>query len=146
MTIARPTRSSGRTVAEAMVTVPKLLPGNISRSDLDTFFVDDHVHAALLTDERTLITVILRDDLAKAAPEREPRSLGDLGGRVVHPEMSLESAWAAMRARRQRRLAVVDRHGVLLGLLCLKKSGDGFCTDAGVASRQASMIRDMRAK
>ena len=146
MTIARPTRSSDRTVAEAMVTVPKLLPGNISRTELDAFFVDDHVHAALLIDGRTLITVILRDDLATAAPEREPRLLGDLGRRTVHPEMSLEAAWAAMRAHHQRRLAVVDRGGGLLGLLCLKRSGDGFCTDAGIASRQASNIRDMRAK
>ena len=146
MTIARPTRSSDRTVAEATVTVPKLLPGTISRTELDTFFANDHVHAALLMDGRTLVTVILRDDLAKAASEREPRSLGALGCRIVHPQMSLEAAWAAMRARHQRRLAVVDRNGVLLGLLCLKRSGDGFCTDAGIASRQASLIRDMRAK
>jgi len=38
----------------------------------------------------------------------------------------------------RRRLAVVDDGGVLVGLLCLKRTGRGFCSDLDVASRAAS--------
>jgi hypothetical protein len=41
-----------------------------------------------------------------------------------------------MRQQGRRRLAVVDADGALLGLLCLKASGDGFCSDDGIASRR----------
>ena len=34
------------------------------------------------------------------------------------------------------RLAVVDPHGVLLGLLCLKRSRRGFCSAEDVAARE----------
>jgi hypothetical protein len=40
-----------------------------------------------------------------------------------------------MIAGGQRRRAVVDDEGRLLGLLCLKASGRGFCADADVAAR-----------
>jgi len=47
-----------------------------------------------------------------------------------------------MQAAGQRRAAVVDGDGLLLGLLCLKHHGGGFCTDAGVASRRAARRSD----
>lgn len=36
---------------------------------------------------------------------------------------------------RSRRLAVIDDHGMLLGLLCLKRTGLGFCSDTDVQAR-----------
>ena len=41
----------------------------------------------------------------------------------------------AMLAAGGRRLAVVDHRLRLLGLLCLKRSGLGFCSDRDVAAR-----------
>ena len=56
--------------------------------------------------------------------------------------VAAEDARRAMQASGDRRLAVVEDDGRLLGLLCLKRSGDGFCTDAGVAERRAArMVR-----
>jgi hypothetical protein len=45
------------------------------------------------------------------------------------------ATWAGMVARGRRRLAVVDDRGLLVGLLCLKRSGRGFCSAADVAAR-----------
>lgn len=36
------------------------------------------------------------------------------------------------------RSTVSDHRGQLLGLLCLKRNGAGFCSDGGIASRAAS--------
>jgi hypothetical protein len=41
----------------------------------------------------------------------------------------------AMIASGQRRAAVVSPDGRLLGLLCLKASGTGFCSDQDVRAR-----------
>jgi hypothetical protein len=40
-----------------------------------------------------------------------------------------------MRRAGRRRLAVTSEDGRLLGLLCLKASGRGFCSDEDVAAR-----------
>jgi hypothetical protein len=56
----------------------------------------------------------------------------------VDPLDPLEAARSHLVATGQRRLAVVDRAGTLLGLLCLKRTGDGFCSDRDVASRAAA--------
>ena len=62
-----------------------------------------------------------------------------LHARCVGPGTDLVEAWNVMRSHGRRRLAVVDRSGHLLGLLCLKRSGRGFCSDAGVAARAAEV-------
>jgi len=122
-------------VAQAMVANPKVLGPGVSRSDLDQLFADDHVHAALVIDHGRLITVIQRTDLEDSLPDADPCSLGTLTGRVVAPDAPLAAVHARMRQEQQRRLAVIDQSGRLLGLLCLKKSGTGFCSDADVQSR-----------
>jgi len=43
-----------------------------------------------------------------------------------------------MQRTGRRRLAVVDGEGRLVGLLCLKASGSGFCSNEDVASRKRS--------
>jgi CBS domain-containing protein len=123
-------------VARAMVTSPKVFGPRLSRSDLDQLFTDDHVHAALVVDNGRLITVIQRTDLEESLPDADPCSLGTLTGRVVAPDAPLAAVHARMRQERRRRLAVIDESGRLLGLLCLKKSGTGFCSDGDVRSRE----------
>jgi hypothetical protein len=56
---------------------------------------------------------------------------------VTRPDVDVEEVRLAMLAARHRRLAVVGAEGELLGLLCLKRSGSGFCSDEDVAARAA---------
>ena len=63
---------------------------------------------------------------------------GSRGERVVSPGANLATVTQAMVALELRRLAVVDDHGQLVGLLCRKGSGRGFCSDDGVAARAAA--------
>jgi hypothetical protein len=51
-------------------------------------------------------------------------------------------AWLAMTATGQRRNAVISEDGRLLGLLCLKASQAGFCSDEDVADR----ARELKAR
>jgi hypothetical protein len=128
-------------VAQMMVTNPKVLGPGLSRSDLDQLFADDHVHAGLVIDDGRLITVIQRTDLEDSLPDADPCSLGTLTGRVVAPDAPLAAVHAGMRKEQRRRLAVIDESGRLLGLLCLKQSGTGFCSDADVRSRELERDR-----
>ena len=62
-------------------------------------------------------------------------SIAKLEGRTIAPGATLSDARKAMKRDRRRRLAVTNTEGRLLGLLCLKASGLGFCSDADVTSR-----------
>ena len=123
-------------VAHAMLTNPKVFGPGLSRSDLDRLFTDDHVHAALVIDDGLLVTVIERADLEDSLPDADPCSLGTLTGRIVGPDAPLAAVHARMWKEQRRRLAVIDESGRFLGLLCLKKSGTGFCSEADVRSRE----------
>lgn len=126
-------------VADAMVTVPKTLAADATVDAVREFFRDGHVHMALVTDGSRLLSALVRDDLASTTPGEQPaRELGTLGGRLVAPDADLETVLAQMRGAGIRRLAVTDPTGTLLGLLCLKQSGLGFCSDADVAARAAA--------
>jgi hypothetical protein len=58
---------------------------------------------------------------------------------VIGPDDDREGVRQSMLRNRLRRIAVVDEHGALLGLLCLKRSGTGFCSDDDVAARAADL-------
>lgn len=121
------------TVADAMVHRPKLLPATATGGDVRELFLDDHVHAALVVDGVRLLTVIERHE-AESSPDRPARAMGTLRGRVVASYADLWETWAWMTAHGRRRLAVVE-DGRCVGLLCLKRSGRGFCCDAGIRAR-----------
>jgi hypothetical protein len=59
-----------------------------------------------------------------------------LDGRTADPGARADVTRDAMKRDERRRLAVVDADGELLGLLCLKASGLGFCSDDDVSSRR----------
>ena len=84
---------------------------------------------------KRLLAVVDRADLTGAGPDEPAAPLGTLGGRVAHAGDDLASTWAAMADAGRRRVAVVDDAGRLLGLLCLKRHGRGFCSDAGIQAR-----------
>lgn len=126
------------TVADAMVHRPKLLPATATGRDVGELFLDDHVHAVLVCDGERLLTVIERQDLTETGDDEPATLLGTLEGRTVAPGADLWSTWTRMRAAGVRRLAVVE-DGRCVGLLCLKRSGRGFCCDAGVWARAQEM-------
>jgi CBS domain-containing protein len=119
-----------------MVTCPTTHGPSATVGQLRAFFVDSHKHAAVLVDQSVLVGVVERRDLTTKLGDGAPaRTIATLDGRTVCPTASADDALAAMRRDGCRRLAVVSGGGQLLGLLCLKASGIGFCSDADVASR-----------
>lgn len=134
---ARHAHGHGDHVADVMVRFPKTHGPGSRLAEIRAFFQDDHVHMALIVDpDGRLVTTIERSDLASARPDSTPaREFGTLAGRTVAPADQLDATTAALRRERRRRLAVVDEGGRLLGLLCLKKDGTGYCSDEGIRER-----------
>jgi predicted transcriptional regulator len=129
------------TVAGAMVTRPAVQRPSTTVGELRAFFDDDHLHMALLVEEGRLIGTVERSDLAEARDnEAAASAVARLRGRTVSPDEDLFGTFVAMKRAGRRRLAVVSDDTTLLGLLCLKASGRGFCSDADVASRQSSQV------
>jgi CBS domain-containing protein len=127
------------TVGDAMLPAPTIHPPSAPVAEIRALLVDDHVHMALIVERARLVATVEREDLPSADLDEAPaRSIGVLAGRTVRPEAELREVAAAMRRRARRRLAVVDAGGTLLGLLCLKASGTGFCSTADVRERRAA--------
>ena len=120
-----------------MVPCPKTHGPESGLEKVRAFFEDDHLHMALIVARGgRLVTTIERPDLAAATSSSTPvAKLGTLIGRTAGPADPLGSATAALLREGRRRLAVVDDSGRLLGLLCLKKDGTGYCSDEGIRER-----------
>lgn len=125
----------GAVVAEAMLPSPRVLPGDATVAQVCEVFSDDHQQAVLLVDGQRLVTVVERTDLEGRAGEAMAAGIGSLDGRVVRADADLNATWAAMVDGDRRRLAVVGDDGQLLGLLCLKRSRTGFCTEDDLRAR-----------
>jgi CBS domain-containing protein len=126
-----------RTAAEAMLTTPARHPLSATVREIRDFFRDDHVHAALIVSPAGhLEAVVERDDIAACqAPGTAAAPLGRLAGRTIPAGASLAEVHRAMTATGRRRAAVTSADGRLLGLLCLKVSRTGFCSDQDVRTR-----------
>ena len=124
-------------VAEAMVRTPRTLPPDASVAAARAALADDHIHLVLLTDGDRLVGTLAREDLAGVPDDRSAHELAILTGRTIAPTADAEAARRHLVGARRRRLAVVDEDGRLVGLLCLKRSGTGFCSDDDVAARVA---------
>lgn len=139
---ARPgTPPAGPVVADAMIRRPKLCGAATTVGQARVRLENDHVHALLVVDDGLLVAVVERDDLA-GTPDGTPAWLvGHLDGRCVRPGDDLDAVTATMAGGGRRRYAVVDDAGQLVGLLCRKRSGRGYCSDDGVAARAAERGR-----
>jgi len=126
-----------RTAAEAMLTTPARHPLSATVREIRDFFRDDHVHAALIVSPAGYLEAIVeRDDIAGCqALDAAAAPLGRLAGRTVPAGASLTEVLRAMTATGRRRAAVTGADGRLLGLLCLKASRTGFCSDQDVRAR-----------
>ena len=125
-----------RTAAEAMLTTPARHRLSATVGEIRDFFHDDHVHAALIVSPAGYLEAVVdRDDLDGQALDGAAAPLGRLAGRTVPPGASLAEVHRAMIATGRRRAAVTSADGQLLGLLCLKASQTGFCSEQDVHAR-----------
>lgn len=134
-------------VAEVVLRFPKTLGRATSVAEARTAFADDHVHMLLLVEGGRLLGTLDRDDLPPWAPDAAPAlAFSVLAGRTIGPDVSAEAARRRLLSCGERRLAVIDHDGVLIGLLCLKRRLTGFCSDADVAARAAdvSLVTSVR--
>jgi predicted transcriptional regulator len=123
-------------VAEAMISCPVTHAPSTSVAELRAFFRDDHVHMALLVEDGKLIGTVERADLGPhLSGEAAALGIAKLDGRTTAPGAALSSARASMKRCGRRRLAVTSGDHTLMGLLCLKAGGSGFCSDSDVRSR-----------
>ena len=135
----------GLRVRDAMVRQPKVLGASASIADVRRLFRDEHVHLALLVEAGRLVSAIERADLAASDPAgKAASSVGSVAGRSVAPDTPLRIAAESLACIGRRRLAVVDASGQLLGLLCLKASGKGFCSEDDVRERRESRPAELR--
>jgi len=124
-------------VSELMISAPKTLPIDTQVEAVRRAFDDSHVHMLLLTHRGILCGTLLRSDLQPGLPPKAAAlSLATVRGRTVRPEQHISTIHRWLVRSGQRRLAVVNDDGRLLGLLCLKSDRTGFCTDEGVAARE----------
>lgn len=127
-----------RSVAELAITDPKTLSATATVAAAREVLRDSHVHLVLLVSDGVLHGTVDRTDLlAGAPPGAAALELAQLDGRTVPAGAPVLGVHREMVASGRRRLAVVDPERRLLGLLCLRSDGRGFCTDDGVAARAA---------
>lgn len=123
-------------VAQVMVQHPKVLPVDAAVGRVRAAFEDDHVHMVLLTDGNLLRGTVLRSDVPDTATDAQKAiRFALLTDRTVSATAPADAVLQWLAARQQRRLAVVDDGGRLVGLMCLKARGTGFCSNADVAAR-----------
>jgi CBS-domain-containing membrane protein len=131
---------NGKLAADAMLSCPKTHDLDTAVQEIRAFFEDEHVHMALIVaTDRRLVTTIERPDLFGTSPALSPAAeLGTLAGRTARPAQPLDVIASELVRDRRRRLAVVDECGRLVGLLCLKQDGSGYCSDDNVRERQST--------
>lgn len=94
-----------------MVTCPKVHGPVTTVGEIRALSDDEHVRLALMvTVQQRLVTTITT---------------------------ALDTVTELLRTTRRRRLAVTDDADRLLGLLCLKRDENGFCSDVGIRARAA---------
>ena len=134
-----PTSGTDTLVSDVMLRHPKTLPAWASAEDARSVLANDHVHMVLLTDGSTLVGTLMRTDLPPTAQVSGPALLwSTLHHRTVPPSARADVVRDDLVQRGQRRVAVVDHDGSLLGLMCLKRSRTGFCADDDTRSRAQS--------
>ena len=123
-----------------MLTTPARHPLAATVREIRDFFNDSHVHAALIVSPAGyLAAVVERVDIAESQPpDAAAAPLGRLAGRTVAPGTSLAEVQRTMKTTGRRWAAVTSDDGTLLGLLCLKASQAGFCSDQDVRARAES--------
>lgn len=141
-------------VGDVMLRHPKVLDAQATVDEARAALANDHVHMVLLSQGSTLVGTLVRADLPPPIQRSDQRSVEGSGpalpwstlrNRTVPPATSADAARELLIDRGLRRLAVVDHDGTLLGLMCLKRTRTGFCSDEDVASRAQSQVLSRQA-
>lgn len=126
-----------------MITDVKLSNVDTTVGEIRALFVNEHVHSAVIVSDGRLAAVVDRTDVADFySDDLLAVAVGCRTGRVVAPDADLQAARAALLGSGRRRLAVVERDGRLLGLLCLKRTRRGFCSNSDVHARSRAVRAD----
>lgn len=137
-------------VGDVMLRHPKVLDIRATVDEARVALANDHVHMVLLSQGSTLVGTLVRADLPPPIQGSDQGSgpalpWSTLRNRTVPPATSADAARELLIDRGLRRLAVVDHDGTLLGLMCLKRTRTGFCSDEDVASRAQSQVLSRQA-
>lgn len=127
-------------VADAMVSDAKLSRADVTVREVRELFANGHVHAAVIVESGRLLAVVDRADLDRRPDNARAVVFGGLAGRVAAASADVDEARQELLASGRRRLAVVADDGRFLGLLCLKRSRRGFCSDRDVSARSAERV------
>lgn len=135
--------SPAPTVRDAMLRHPTVHPADLTLGQARTIFdTSAKTHLLLLVEDGVLLAAVTRDDVPDALDARTSAlpaaSVASLHGRTTGPDVPVGPLRDAMADSGLRRIAVVDDDMHLLGLLCLKKGLDGFCTDEGVQAMRSA--------
>ncbi|MDR7364154.1 CBS domain-containing protein [Nocardioides marmoribigeumensis] len=129
---------SPATAADVAVHHPTVHPPGATVGDVRRFLAGGHVHLALVVDgDGLLLSTLVRADLEGRDDAEAAVHAGTLQGRTVPAELPVDLLPDRMLAVGARRLAVVDEAGLLVGLVCRKRSGEGYCSDEGIRSKRA---------
>ena len=124
-----------------MVTDVKLHDARTTVREIRALFDDKHVHAAVIVADGRLLAVVDRSDLDTAADDNALAvHLGGRRRRIIEPGADLARVQQLMLTSGRRRLAVVDRAGKVHGLLCLKRTQAGFCSNRDVQARSGGAV------
>ena len=132
------------TVGQAMLRHPTVHPAELTvREARSAFAGSAKLRVLLLVRDGLLVGMVAREDLSGSEdPSAVVADVATLdAGACVEADAPLSATFEAMLRSGRRRVAVVEPGGKLLGLLCLKQSRSGFCTDAGVAAMRRSRAR-----
>ncbi|NYJ01795.1 putative transcriptional regulator [Nocardioides thalensis] len=130
------------TVGDAMLHHPTVHPADLTVAEARAFFASSPKrHLLLLVRDDVLVGAVSRHDV-ETTPEADAAapaaSIASLEGRTTRVDVPVGPLRESMAGTGLRRIAVVDDEMHLVGLLCLKASLTGFCTDEGVAEMRRS--------
>lgn len=132
-----PVPDSGAVARDLALLRPKVKGAHVTIGEVRAQFEDDHVHMVLLVDHAgRLLGTCVRTDLPPNGRD-DARALEHavMEGRTVDEDEPMANVWTRLGRQGVRRLAVVQREGTLVGLICLNRRLTQFCTDAGVEER-----------
>lgn len=138
--------SSHSTAGDVMLRRPRTLPGHASIAEARAVLRDDHLHMVLLVDGVQLVGTVTRADLPEPGTDGAALQWSVLEGRTVRSDASAADIETLLAGQGRRRAAVVDDSGALLGLVCLKRRGRGFCSDDDVESRSQDCVEADRGR
>ena len=118
-------------VRDVMVRRPKTLPANSTVADLRAHFENPRVRTALLAEDGRFAGAIAPEELPPDVPGGEPaRDHARTDLPTVGPEATMAEALELLDRRGDNRLIVLGEDGATIaGLLCLDRTGAGFCVD-----------------